>query len=133
MRILVVDDEFVALTKISTLLSQYGECDAATSGKQASELFFKAIDAGNPYHLVTIDINMPEGNGFELMKTLSRLEERRGITPAKKIIISASSDTRSVLLAARKKCDGFLVKPVKRDALENKLRELELLAVELQT
>lgn len=128
MRFLVIDDEFIALTKLVTLLSEYGECDAATCARQAIDMFTHAVNEGNPYNLISIDIDMPEVNGFQLVNMFFRQEEISHVAPAKKIIVSAASDQRNVLIAARKGCDSFLVKPVRREVLAKKLRELSLIS-----
>ena len=126
MKILVVDDEFVALTKLTTILSKHGKCDAATNGSQAFKLFGDAITNFQPYNLVTIDINLPDMNGLELLKSLIGIEKDKKVIPAKKIVISADSSTDSIHRAVRNACDAFLVKPVQRQVLDKKLKELGL-------
>ena len=123
MRILTVDDEFVCLTKMTTLLSEVGECDAATNGKQALEMFSRAISDNDPYRLVTIDIEMPEIDGLELLRIMRDTERRARIPYARKLMISSAVTSHNVGLAAKNECDGFIVKPVKRDVLFAKLAE----------
>lgn len=127
MRTLVIDDEFVALTKMTAVLSEHGVCHAATSGTQALEMFVKAATSGQPYTLVTIDINMPHMDGYAVIQQLRLQERRLKITPARKIIVSAAADTDNVMRAARSDCDGFLVKPVSRETLLKKLLPMGLL------
>lgn len=122
MRILAVDDEYAALTKMVALMSEYGQCDAATNGKQALELFRKALLRGHPYDLITIDIEMPEINGIQLLHELNERE----MTTAKraiKMVVSVASTTRNILQAAANQCDAFIVKPVKRAVLIEKMAQ----------
>lgn len=123
MKILAVDDEFVALTKIQTMLSEYGYCDPAKDGQEALLLFEKAYLAGEKYDLITIDIEMPRIDGMELLKRISEYEDTMFIPKAKKIIVTAEGSPSNVLKAMENQCDAFLIKPVKKDRLEAKLSE----------
>ena len=127
MKTLVVDDEFVALTKLTAILSEYGKCDAATNGAQAFELFNKAIIHFQQYDLITIDIEIPEINGLELLKKICSVEKTMKVIPSKKIIISAEGTSDNILRAAQNQCDAFLVKPIMKDAIKLKLKEFELI------
>ncbi len=124
MRILVVDDEFVALAKLMVILEPYGECQAATNGAQALEFFRKAIHSGRPYGLVTLDIQMPDLNGLDALGSMTQREKAAGSAPARKIVISAAPRRANVARAAQYGCEGFLVKPVSRDALITMLSKL---------
>ncbi len=126
MRSLVVDDEFVALTRMSAMLGRYGRCDAATHGSQAVEMYRAAVKEGFYYSLVTIDIDMPEMSGIRLLKALRDVDADLDIVPAKKIIVSATSSSDMVRMAAESHCDGYLVKPVRTEVLDRKLREIGL-------
>ncbi len=127
MKTLVVDDEFVALTKLTAILSEYGKCDAATNGAQAFELFNKAITHFQQYDLITIDIEIPEINGLELLKKICSVEKTMKVIPSKKIIISADGTSDNILRAAQNQCDAFLVKPIMKDTIKLKLKEFELI------
>ena len=127
MRFLVVDDEYIALTKVVTILSQFGSCDAATSGDQAYTMFSMAINDGRPYNLMTIDIQMPGMNGLEFMKKVRKLEEKVLTLPSRKIIITAAGYSTNVIIAKKWQCDAFLVKPVKKRLLLLKLVEFGII------
>lgn len=92
MRILLIDDDPVALTTLALLLKKnVGSCDTASSGINATECFVKAIGNNQPYDLITIDIELPDITGLDLLTRFSKLERKNGITPAKKIIVTAHS------------------------------------------
>jgi two-component system, chemotaxis family, chemotaxis protein CheY len=130
MRSLVVDDEMVAVDKLISLLAPLGSAEPATRGQQALELFRKALEEGCPYDLVTIDIEMPDMNGIMLLSRLRWEEQTRHGAPAKKIMVTAHSTTSRVIAAATGKCDAYLVKPVQRDVLLDKLARLGMLPAE---
>lgn len=127
MRSLVIDDEFVALTKMASLLASLGECDAATNGQQALELFLKAFKDRRPYDLIAIDINLPNINGICLLNRFQAEERMRNGLRSRKLIVSADSSVSNVRAALASHCDAFLVKPVKRATLIEKLVSFRLL------
>jgi DNA-binding response OmpR family regulator len=123
MRILLIDDEPIALTKLELMLAAVGTCDAATSGIEATECFVNAIGDNCPYDLVTIDIELPDIPGVELLDRFCSLEQKNGIAPSKKIMVTAHS-TVDYVIKSRDKCDAFLVKPLRKAALLAKVNEL---------
>jgi two-component system, chemotaxis family, chemotaxis protein CheY len=127
MRSLVVDDEFVALSKMVAILEPLGQCDAATNAEQALAFFLKALKDGAPYDLITIDINIPSMSGLTLLNRFQSEEKSRGCQRARKIVASADSSPFNVRSALANDCDGFLVKPVSRSVLMDKLAALQLL------
>ena len=123
MRILLIDDEPVALTKLELMLTNVGVCDTAGSGVAATECFVTAINDNRPYDLVTIDIELPDITGLELLDRFCQLEQKNGIAPAKKIMVTAHSNVDYVV-KARGKCDAFVVKPLRKATLLAKVNEL---------
>lgn len=123
MRILLIDDEPVALTKLELMLTNVGVCDTAASGIEATEHFVKAISDNQPYDLVTIDIELPDITGIDLLDRFCRLERKNDMPPAKKIMVTAHSKMDYVV-QARNKCDAFVVKPLRKATLLAKIDEL---------
>ena len=130
MRFLVVDDEYLALNRLKALLKPYGECDAAIHANQACGMFRVAVSTKRPYDLVTIDIDMPETSGTELLRLVREIEEKAGMPPTKIIMVSASSSYQNVYQSIAHKCDDFIVKPVEKDVLHKKLQALGLIEPE---
>jgi two-component system chemotaxis response regulator CheY len=127
MRSLVIDDEFVVLTKMVAMLEPFGQCDAAMTSRQALDLFRRALEEARPYDLVTIDINLTDMSGIMLLGRLQEEEGRRNAPRARKLMVTAESTMSNVLAAASGECDGFLAKPVRRAVLGEKLVDLGLL------
>lgn len=124
MKILIIDDEMAALTKMKVLLSPYGECTLATKGPQALQLCQEAIASQSPFELITIDIHLGEVDGNELLEKISQLESKEQVPAATKIMVTAQGTAENLVLAHAKGCDAFIVKPVKRDALDQKMLSL---------
>ena len=123
MKFLVTDDEFIALTKITSILSKFGDCDVSTNGGQALEMFMDSVVKGELYDLMTIDSEMPDINGLKVLQLICKSEQKQNLHPAKKIIVSAEGKAQNVIDAAGYKCE-FLEKPVMRETLINKLIKL---------
>jgi len=127
MKILVIDDEYVALSRMVKLFSRWGEAVGATNGAQAKEMVEKAMQIGTPYDIISIDIELPDSDGLELLNQLRSIEERyhpENPWYSKKIIISAKSKHDNIQKALALGCDDFLVKPVSLTTLEEKMKHL---------
>ena len=112
------------------MLSRYGACDIATNGKEATELYTRAIQENIPYALITIDIELPDTSGLDLLKFFHGLENLSSRICSKKIVVTAYGNPDNVLDAA-KFCNGFINKPVKRDVLAEKLLALGIMPREM--
>jgi YesN/AraC family two-component response regulator len=123
MKILLIDDEPIALTKLELMLSNVGDCDKAVNGVQATEHFVRSIDENQPYDLVTIDIELPDITGLDLLTRFCELERKNSLPPSKKIMVTAHSKVDYVV-KARDKCDAFLVKPLRKATLLEKIQEI---------
>lgn len=132
MKILIIDDEITALTKMKALMSAYGDCTMTTHAEQALRLFEAAIEQHSPFELVFIDIQLSQTSGFAILESLTQMETQADAATSIKIMITASGTKANLVKAYTGGCDGFLVKPVKRDVLEEKLHDLGLVKTETQ-
>ena len=65
-KILIIDDDKDILTIITDMLSGYGyEVTTATSADEAFDLLSKSA-----FHLLLLDINLPDSDGFEICRQL---------------------------------------------------------------
>jgi two-component system, chemotaxis family, chemotaxis protein CheY len=129
MKVLVVEDDFTSRLLLQKLLAPYGECHIAVNGKEAVAAFGGALEAGQPYDLVCLDIMMPEKDGHEALREMRGLEEARNIVStqgAKIIMTTALGDIKSVTSAYDEMCDGYLVKPIDKAKLIALLDELKV-------
>ena len=128
MKILVVDDEVISRKKLVVILGKYAECEMASSGEQALEMFQKNLDAGSPYKLITMDVIMPGISGKETVEKIRKIEADRGINSmsdsVKILMISAKDDGKTIFTSFRQGCEGYLVKPFDADSILKKLAEM---------
>lgn len=132
MKILIVDDDFINRRLLQRYLSRFGECDIAVDGEEALDAFNIAWQEGSPYQLICLDIMMPKMDGQEALKQIRQLETERGIgigePESAKILMTTALDGRTDILDAFKTgAEGYVVKPIQLDKLQEEIRKLQLI------
>lgn len=132
MRILIAEDDYTSRRLMQKLLAPFGECDVVLNGAEAVAAFEAAHAEGRPYRLVCLDIMMPEMDGQQALKILRRREGELGVAPrdeARVLMTTALDQPRDVIEAFyRGGCTDYLVKPIDKQELLDKLREHRVLA-----
>jgi len=72
MKTLIAEDDFTGRLLLQEILKRYGALHIAVNGKEAVEAVRTAMDAGEPYDLVCLDIMMPEMDGYQALAEISR-------------------------------------------------------------
>jgi two-component system chemotaxis response regulator CheV len=73
-RVLVVDDSHVALHQTQLTLNKLQvDCQLVRSAAGALELLQQAFEAGQPFEVLVSDIEMPEMDGYDLVRALRQL------------------------------------------------------------
>jgi signal transduction histidine kinase/CheY-like chemotaxis protein len=112
-RILLAEDGPENQRLLSMFLRKAGfVVELAENGRVALEMAIRAFRAGTPYHVIFMDMQMPELDGYEATREL-RKADYRGVVVA--LTAHSSNEDRDRCLAAG--CDDFLSKPVTRAAL----------------
>lgn len=130
MKTLIVEDEFTSRVVMHKLLSPYGECHIAVNGREAIEVFAQALLAGEPYDLICLDIVMPEIDGFDVLRKIRRIEEKKRIVGphwVKIIMVTGVTNPASIMQAFNSQCEAYLIKPVEEKKLLAHLQEFGLL------
>ncbi len=130
MKILVVDDDYVSQTKLKALLSAFGDCDAVSDGEAALVEFEMAHNEAEPYDLVTVDINLPEMQGQEVVQRIRQWEDKNrtpSVKRTKVIMITMMDDKKNIFSSFEKGCEWYLVKPITPDNLATALVNIGLL------
>ena len=131
MKTLIVEDDFTSRLLMQELLKSYGPSHIAVNGREAVEAALLALDAGEPYDLICLDIMMPEMDGQEALRKIRENEETRGILSskgAKIVMTTALGDIQNVKTAYSALCDGYLNKPIQKTKLLEELRKLNLIS-----
>lgn len=114
-RILVVEDSIDSQRLLSLYLRKAGaEVECADSGQSALEKVHDFSDREKHFHLIVMDMEMPEINGLDVTQ---QLRERGYGMPIIALTANAMRGERERCLQAG--CDDYLVKPINRTALLN--------------
>ncbi|MCC6932296.1 MAG: response regulator [Deltaproteobacteria bacterium] len=130
LKILIVEDDSTCSELLARTLSAYGNCDIAADGQVALLMYNKAKEENQPYQFICLDVLLPHVDGREVLRRIREAEAKEGI-PAKdavKIIITTSVDAPGEVMSAfQLGCEGYVVKPVKKEALLRELKKLSLI------
>jgi two-component system chemotaxis response regulator CheY len=130
MKTLIVEDDFTSRLLLQEILKTYGAVHIAVNGKEAIQAVRAAMDAGEPYELVCLDIMMPVMDGREALKEIRDMEEGRGINSshgAKIFMTTALDQMKSVIQAFHGLCDAYLFKPIDKTKLLEQLHASRLI------
>ena len=106
MKVLVAEDELVALKIIETMLTRHGyETVLAHTGRQALE----ALEAHDDIGLVITDLKMPEIDGMELICEMKERDDWKHIPI---IVSTVLAEVDTVERATKLGCTHYLVKPI---------------------
>ncbi len=129
MKILIVDDEMVSRRKMEIILREYGECQSVENGNAAIRAFTEAIDAGNPFDLITLDISLPDMNGTSVLAVVRELEQGNACIEGHRVevlMVTAHGDKDLVMTSIAAGCDDYIVKPFSLDTITQKLEKVGL-------
>jgi two-component system chemotaxis response regulator CheY len=118
MKTLVVDDDVTSRLILKGVMSRFGTVDTCADGAGAVSAGRSALDRGEPYDLICMDIEMPAMSGLEALQQIRDAEEKMGRERTSKVImITGSEDAGYVSQAFRQFCDAYIVKPIDTEAL----------------
>ena len=115
----LVVDEFATMRRIvRNLLKDLGHMnsDEAEDGVDALNKLRRA-----KYDFVVSDVNMPNMNGFDLLRSI-RAEEKLKELPV--LMVTAEAKKEDIITAAQAGASGYIVKPFTKATLEEKLTKI---------
>ncbi|HKC86422.1 MAG TPA: ATP-binding protein, partial [Blastocatellia bacterium] len=110
LRVLAVDNDSDARDLIKTILTQYGAVVETAGSTSQALTFFEHPDEWQPELLIS-DIEMPESDGYQLIRKLREMESRRG-RRAPAIALTAYARTEDRLRSLSAGFDMHVTKPV---------------------
>lgn len=118
LRILVVDDYAIMRTLIKNQLQRmgFGHVVEASNGQDALDILHKGHT-----DLVISDWNMPQMNGYELLKAV-RADFRLNKTLF--IMVTAEASQENICMVMQLKVNQLIIKPFSLDILEQKINQV---------
>ncbi len=130
LKILIVDDSKYQRYTIQTALAGYGNCDEASNGQEAVQMFANALQNETGYDLVIMDILMPVMNGHVALRKIMDIQNLLPdtVNRAKAIMLSSLDDPQNMMEAQFDSgADYYITKPFDENTLVEALQALELI------
>lgn len=115
-RVLLVDDDIQVLSTMSLYLKETAYVACVSSGRQAIEYV-----QANPVDMIFLDVNMPVMDGFKTLEQFRNLKECINVPV---VFVTGQHDKYTVMNSAFMGTDGYLLKPVNKETLIQKVKEM---------
>ncbi|WP_323750059.1 response regulator [Marinobacter sp.] len=111
LRVLVVEDEPLMRERLVGMLNKAGateimECESAASARAA-------FDASE-FHIVLLDLGLPDGDGHELMTAFKATRKEQHI-----VLVTADDSIESIQRAISAGANGYVVKPYSQEKIHD--------------
>ncbi|MBK1690102.1 chemotaxis response regulator CheY [Rubrivivax gelatinosus] len=118
LKFLIVDDFSTMRRIVRGLLKEMGcnNADEAEDGAVALNML-----RASKYDFVVSDINMPNMNGFDLLKAIKAEGSLKHIPV---LMVTAEARKEDIVLAAQSGAAGYIVKPFTKATLEEKVQKI---------
>lgn len=118
LKFLVVDDFSTMRRIVRGLLKEMGcnNVDEAEDGSVALNML-----KGSKFDFVVTDINMPNMNGFDLLKAMKADDTLKHIPV---LMVTAEARKEDIVMAAQSGAAGYIVKPFTKATLEEKVQKI---------
>ena len=117
-RFLIVDDFSTMRRIVRNLLKEIGFNNAEEAEDGVIAL---AMLKATKFDFVVSDINMPNMNGFELLKAVKADESLRHLPV---LMVTAEARKEDIVMAAQNGAAGYIVKPFTKATLEEKIQRI---------
>ena len=118
LRVLIVDDEALARSRLRTLLGDCRGPDAVVAAEAADAVQTMRLLAQQPFDLMLLDIRMPGMDGMTLARTLREQDK----APA---VVFVTAHAEHAVQAFDLEAIDYLTKPVKLERLQQALQKVE--------
>ena len=118
MKFLIVDDFSTMRRIVRGLLKEMGcnNVDEAEDGQVALNML-----KASKFDFVVSDINMPNMNGFDLLKAVKADDSLKHLPV---LMVTAEARKEDIVLAAQSGAAGYIVKPFTKATLEEKVNKI---------
>ena len=123
LKFLVVDDSSMVCAHIESIIKKMGaiRVDKAENGKEAMLKIKKTCNENNPYALITLDWEMPEMSGIDVLRSV-RADPLMNNSVI--LMVTSKSDPTELSQIAAYHPNGYIVKPFTDEFLEKRIISL---------
>lgn len=118
MKFLIVDDFATMRRIVRNLLKEIGFTNADEAEDGSSAL---AKLKATKFDFVVSDVNMPNMNGFDLLRSIRADERLKGLPV---LMVTAEAKKEDIITAAQAGASGYIVKPFTKATLEEKVGKI---------
>lgn len=115
-KIVAVDDSGIILKMLIKVLGESFDLHAFSSGKRALQFLKEKTP-----DLIILDIDMPEINGYDMLKMIKEREHLKDIPV---IFLTSNNDKSHVVKAVAVGANDYVVKPIDEEILLDKVGNL---------
>lgn len=117
-RFLIVDDFSTMRRIVRSLLKELGYTNAEEA--EDGQVALQKLRTGT-YDFVVSDINMPNMNGFELLRSIKDDAQLKHLPV---LMVTAEAKKEDIIMAAQAGASGYIVKPFTKATLEEKVQKI---------
>ena len=129
LKFLVVDDDFVSRSKMEAIVESLGEYNSVENGKEAIALFQANFKGDKPFDIITLDIEMPDMDGTEVLLKIREKENNHNIAKENQVkimMVTSHSDKGHLITCLQAGCNDFIAKPFEIETITKKIDNLYL-------
>jgi CheY-like chemotaxis protein len=115
---LIADDDPMILLGLEEMLHELGIANVLRAGTGAKALA-KLESLSRPIDCVLCDLNMPDGNGLQVLKAIRTGKIRYSRMDTCFIMVTGIAEQSAIETAAKLDANGYLVKPVVPEKLKS--------------
>lgn len=123
LKVLIVDDHHLTREVVADVMRELNITNVKSvgNGMAARDALLKAHHAGEPFNVVYLDHYLPLLEGFEILRQFRALPD---FSATAFIMLTSECEQSKVLSAAKIGANGYLVKPVTKQAISRKLNDV---------
>ena len=120
LKALIVDDSEMSRRITGRIIAKAFNCEEAENGLIAVDKYREAVESGDPYDIVFMDIIMPEMDGKDAVRKIREYEEGVDLQRVPIIMVSASEMIDEI----EELVSGILRKAVSKQSLNSMLLDV---------
>ena len=123
-KVLIAEDNDRYCKNLLDALEGLGECSIAKTGEEAITLHQEAVKSKKFFDFILLDVTMPKGDGFAVLKAIRQEEEKSAGTIPEARIIMVTAYKDSLMEKYNMGWDDFITKPIEKEKLLSHMKNL---------